>query len=334
MKKALLVSLTTLLALGAYAQKKGSKVSSNTTIELKTKTDSLAYALGQSITNGLEQYIETTGILKDTTKSALIENYNEKFSKGSQAEKDKLEKEYQKQLAETKKANEEAYNTFLQGLQEALSADANKRSYHTGIAIGSQLATTPEAFEKQMLGDEKINKHIYASSVIAAIKKQPSIIPNVTEYFQAEMEQLQRTSQERASREQEEQREKRMSEEVNFLSENKKNDGVVSLPNGLQYKVLVKGEGEIPAENSRVTVHYEGRLLDGTIFDSSYRRGEPATFGVTQVIKGWTETLQMMPKGSKWTVYVPYKLAYGENGSGAIPPFSTLVFDIELIDIN
>lgn len=119
-----------------------------------------------------------------------------------------------------------------------------------------------------------------------------------------------------------------------FLEENAQKEGVITLPSGLQYKVLVKGEGKVPTRSDKVKVHYEGRLLDGTVFDSSYKRNEPSEFTPTQVIKGWTEALTMMPVGSKWQLYIPYELAYGERGAGEdIKPYSTLIFDVELLDI-
>ena len=120
-----------------------------------------------------------------------------------------------------------------------------------------------------------------------------------------------------------------------FLAENAKKEGVVVLPSGLQYKVLQAGEGKTPQKGDKVKVHYEGRLIDGTVFDASKRHGDkPAEFGVTDVIKGWTEALLLMPVGSKWQLYIPYDLAYGERGTGRdIKPYSTLVFDVELVDI-
>lgn len=120
-----------------------------------------------------------------------------------------------------------------------------------------------------------------------------------------------------------------------FLAENAKKDGVKTLDSGLQYKVLIKGDGEAPKASSTVVAHYEGRLTNGTVFDSSIKRGSPATFPVKGVIPGWQEILQLMPAGSKWQVYIPSKLAYGEKGAGAsIGPNETLIFDIELISIN
>ena len=120
-----------------------------------------------------------------------------------------------------------------------------------------------------------------------------------------------------------------------FLNENKKKEGVVTLASGLQYKIIKMGTGPKPKATDKVTVHYRGTLIDGTEFDNSYTRGEPATFGVNQVIKGWTEALQLMPVGSKWIIYLPPDLAYGEQGAGqVIEPNSTLIFEVELISIN
>ena len=119
-----------------------------------------------------------------------------------------------------------------------------------------------------------------------------------------------------------------------FLTENSQREGVVSLESGLQYEIITSSEGAKPTLNDQVTTHYHGTLLDGTVFDSSVERGQPASFGVTQVIKGWTEALQLMSVGSKWKLYIPYDLAYGERGSGPIPAYATLIFEIELISIN
>lgn len=120
----------------------------------------------------------------------------------------------------------------------------------------------------------------------------------------------------------------------NFLKANSQKEGVTVTASGLQYEVITQGEGEIPTANSKVKTHYHGTLTDGTVFDSSYDRGEPAEFPVGGVIAGWTEALQLMPLGSKWKLTIPYSLAYGEQGAGgAIGPFETLVFDIELLEI-
>lgn len=123
-------------------------------------------------------------------------------------------------------------------------------------------------------------------------------------------------------------------ENADYLTAYAKNDSVQRTESGLLYKVIKKGEGALPADTNQVEVNYEGRLIDGTVFDSSYKRNKPATFGVTQVIKGWTEALKMMPVGSVYELCIPYNLAYGERGNRNIPPFSTLVFKVELLDIK
>ena len=119
-----------------------------------------------------------------------------------------------------------------------------------------------------------------------------------------------------------------------FLADNAKKEGVVVLPSGLQYQVLKEGNGKKPSSTDQVKCHYEGTLIDGTIFDSSYQRNEPATFGLNQVIAGWTEGVQLMSEGAKYRFFIPYNLAYGERGAGAqIPPFAALVFDVELLKV-
>lgn len=120
-----------------------------------------------------------------------------------------------------------------------------------------------------------------------------------------------------------------------FLADNSKKDGVTTLASGLQYEVITAGSGPKPKASDKVSVHYHGTLLDGKVFDSSVQRGQPAEFGVTQVIQGWVEALQLMPTGSKWKLYIPHNLAYGDRGAGAdIKPFATLVFEVELLAIK
>ena len=119
-----------------------------------------------------------------------------------------------------------------------------------------------------------------------------------------------------------------------FLGENGKRGEVVTLPSGLQYEIITKGNGAVPKASDQVKVHYHGTLINGQVFDSSVRRGEPAVFGVTQVIQGWVEALQLMPVGSKWKLFIPSNLAYGERGAGqSIGPNTTLIFEVELLDI-
>jgi FKBP-type peptidyl-prolyl cis-trans isomerase FklB len=129
--------------------------------------------------------------------------------------------------------------------------------------------------------------------------------------------------------------EKNAKEGEAFLEANKNKEGVVTLPSGLQYKIIKSGDGPKPAKDQKVKCHYRGTLIDGTEFDSSYKRGEPTEFGVGEVIKGWTEALQLMPVGSKWQLFIPANLAYGTNGAGqTIGPNAALIFDVELIAIK
>ena len=124
-------------------------------------------------------------------------------------------------------------------------------------------------------------------------------------------------------------------EQEKFLQDNAKKEDVVTLPSGLQYLTLKNGDGKKPGPTTMVTVHYEGSLVNGKIFDSSYKRGKPATFGVHQVIAGWTEALQLMPVGSKWKLFIPSSLGYGARGAGgSIPPHATLIFEVELLDMR
>lgn len=137
------------------------------------------------------------------------------------------------------------------------------------------------------------------------------------------------------NRKAEEQAKAAKAEGENFLAENAKKEGVKTLPSGLQYKVLREGDGRKPSATDQVECHYEGTLINGQVFDSSYRRGETATFGLNQVIKGWTEGLQLMQEGAKYRFFIPYNLAYGEHGAGqSIPPYAALIFDVELIKVK
>ena len=136
------------------------------------------------------------------------------------------------------------------------------------------------------------------------------------------------------TRKQKAESQKAISEGKAFLEENAKKEGVVTTKSGLQYEILTEGTGKQPKATDTVRCHYEGSLINGSVFDSSYKRGEPAEFGLSQVIPGWTEGVQLMKEGAKYRFYIPYLLGYGENGAGSsIPPYSTLIFDVELIKV-
>ncbi|MCA8830079.1 FKBP-type peptidyl-prolyl cis-trans isomerase N-terminal domain-containing protein [Hymenobacter pini] len=175
---------------------------------------------------------------------------------------------------------------------------------------------------------------VFAQSMKEALTGEPSRL--TPEQMQSAMQQLQ---QQMEAHEESNQDPNAMNnnkaEGEAFLQENAKKPGVTTLPSGLQYEVLTEGTGPKPGPSSSVTTHYHGTLINGNVFDSSYQRGQPATFGVNQVIAGWTEALQLMPEGSKWRLYIPSDLAYGKRGAGRdIGPDSALIFDVELLKVN
>ena len=200
----------------------------------------------------------------------------------------------------------------------------DKVSYALGLNIGQQL--------KQMGLSGVLNVEDFAASIKDTLdgndlKVSLQEAQQVLNQFFAELEEKQRAAAAEAGKAARVEGEK-------FLAENAKRPEVTVTASGLQYEVLTEGTGKQPKAENTVRCHYEGRLIDGSVFDSSYRRGEPADFGLRQVIKGWTEGVQLMKEGSKFRFYIPYNLAYGEQGAGAdIPPYAALIFDVELIEI-
>lgn len=192
----------------------------------------------------------------------------------------------------------------------------DKVSYALGMSIGHQL---------QQMNATDLNIDDFAQAI--------------TDVFNGDAKlsdaEAQAAVQDFFSRKAEEQAKAAKAEGENFLAENAKKEGVKTLPSGLQYKVLREGNGRKPSATDQVECHYEGTLINGQVFDSSYRRGETATFGLNQVIKGWTEGLQLMQEGAKYRFFIPYDLAYGERGAGqSIPPYAALIFDVELIKVK
>ena len=175
-------------------------------------------------------------------------------------------------------------------------------------------------------GFADLNPELIAAGLTTNLKGQPSLIP---------LEECGKNVQTSATKKQMKQHEGNKTAGEQFLATNKSRQGVVTLADGVQYEILTAGTGAKPKATDKVLVHYHGTLIDGTVFDSSVDRGEPIAFPLNGVIAGWTEVLQLMPVGSKWRVYIPYQLAYGDRGAGgAIQPFSTLIFDIELLEIQ
>lgn len=211
--------------------------------------------------------------------------------------------------------------SVIKGIKEGMKkgGDASYKYYITAVQLATNISKElqTEGLAKDGLLEAKLD--IFKAGLFAGIDGDESLmtIKAAGEYANSQLNEYMRKKN------------------LDFLTENAKNTDVKTTPTGLQYKVLTVGTGAIPTETDSVKVHYEGRLIDGTVFDSSLARNEPALFSVNQVIPGWTEALMMMPVGSKWIVYIPQELAYGERGAGAnIPPFSTLVFEVELISIE
>lgn len=200
----------------------------------------------------------------------------------------------------------------------------DKFSYALGLGIGQQL--------KQMGLKGKLVINDFAASITDVLEDNSLQVSHqegqqIVNAFFRELEQKQNAAKAEAGKAAKE-------EGAKFLAENAKKEGIIVTKSGLQYEVLTEGTGKQPKATDTVRCHYEGRLLDGTIFDSSYKRNAPADFGLQQVIAGWTEGLQLMAEGAKYRFYIPYMLAYGEGGAGAmIPPFATLIFDVELIKV-
>ncbi|RIH63206.1 FKBP-type peptidyl-prolyl cis-trans isomerase [Mariniphaga sediminis] len=200
--------------------------------------------------------------------------------------------------------------------EEKLTGELERFSYALGMSVASNLIKS---------GVKNINPEAFLKAVNDTyLGEMPQLLPDeankILESFMGKAE------QEAAN--------ENLKNGLDFLFQNRSEDGVVELPSGLQYKVLNEGEGDLPTLTDQVKCHYHGSLIDGTVFDSSVERGNPAVFPVNGVIRGWVEALQLMPVGSKWRLFVPPDLGYGEQGAGSvIGPNSTLVFDVELLEI-
>ena len=261
---------------------------------LKNEVDTLSYAIGMAQTQGLKEYL--IGSLDVDT----------------------------------------AYmDEFIKGLNEGANAGDNKKkaAYYAGIQIGQQIANRMvKGINHEVFGDDS-TKTISMKNFMAGFisgttgKKGLMTVDSAQMVAQRLISTVKAKELEKTYGPNKEAGEK-------FLAENAKKEGVKTLPSGVQYKVLKEGTGAIPADTSLVKVNYEGRLINDSIFDSSYKRGEPTTFRANQVIRGWTEALCHMPAGSVWEVYIPQELAYGEREQNVIKPFSALIFKIELLEVN
>ncbi len=200
----------------------------------------------------------------------------------------------------------------------------DKVSYALGLGIGRQLA---------QMGASELSIDDFASAIKDVIEGNELKVSN--REAQTIVEEFFRKQEEKLNAEKAEKGKVAKEEGEKYLAENSAKEGVVTLPSGLQYKVLKEGNGRKPKATDKVKCHYEGFLIDGTVFDSSVQRGEPAVFPLNGVIAGWTEGLQLMQEGAKYRFFIPYTLAYGPSGAGqSIPPFAALIFDVELIEVQ
>ncbi|HUI33709.1 MAG: FKBP-type peptidyl-prolyl cis-trans isomerase [Dysgonamonadaceae bacterium] len=306
---------------------------------LKTDVDSLSYAYGVNLADqGLMQYLEQLGVVESA--SNLEYEYQMKISAADSTERDNLQKELKSKVDSLNKTNAPKLNEFLKGLKEAVSAGEKKSAYIQGLSIGNQISQQmlPQFNSIVFAADttQKVNTDQLIAGLVGTLKNQQLAISKMDAgtYVQSRIEEAQKQSQMKSEEDLKNEYQAEIDSAEQFLKENGEREEVVVLPSGLQYEIIKKGTGAIPTDTDQVKVHYHGTLLDGTVFDSSVDRNEPAVFGVTQVIPGWTEALKLMPVGSKWKVYVPYSLGYGAEDRGTIKPFSTLIFEVELLAIE
>ncbi len=261
--------------------------------DMKSDLDTLSYAVGLAQTNGLRSYL--IGSLGVDT--AYIDQ-------------------------------------FIKGLNDGMGAgdDKKKGAYFAGVQIGQQLSTRMiPGVNREIFGDDSTKtvslKNFMAGFITGATNAKG-------EMTQEEAVAILETKMEVIKKQQAEEKFGHNKEAgAKFLAENAKKEGVVTLPSGVQYKIIKEGKGAIPADSSLVKLNYEGRLINDTIFDSSYKRGVPAQMRPNQGIKGWQEALTKMPVGSTWEIYIPQELAYAERQAGKVEPFSTLIFKVEVLEI-
>ena len=260
---------------------------------LKNDIDTVSYTIGMSQTQGLKEYLVNQLGVDTTYMDAFIKGRNEGAKAGD---------------------------------------DKKTAAYYAGIQIGQQISNQMiKGLNRELFGEDStktVSMKNFLAGFIAGTtgKNQLMTIEQANEIAQAKVQAIK-------AREAEKQFGDNKAAGEKFLAENAKKEGVKVLPGGVQYKVIKEGSGEIPADSSIVVVNYEGKTIDGNVFDSSYGK-EPVTLPANRVIKGWTEALVHMPVGSIWEVYIPQELAYGERSTGQLKPFSELIFKIELISIK
>jgi FKBP-type peptidyl-prolyl cis-trans isomerase len=285
---------TGFIAVAAVAALMASCSSSTPKADMKSDIDSLSYSIGMAQTQGLKDYL-VNRVGVDTTY----------------------------------------LNEFIKGLNEGANAgdDKKKTAYYAGIQIGQQISQQMiKGINYEVFGDD-------STQTISLKNFMAGFVAGVTgENGEMTMEKAQEFATEKMRSVKASHLEKTYGDNKKkgeaYLDSIAKKPGIKKLANGVYYEVVTEGKGEIPADTTRVKVNYEGKLIDGTVFDSSYKRNEPATFRCNQVIPGWTEALTHMPVGSKWIVYIPQDQAYAEREAGQIKPFSALIFTIDLLSIE
>jgi FKBP-type peptidyl-prolyl cis-trans isomerase FklB len=299
MKKTILMALALVASASFYTAEAAKKKKSVEpvapvveAVQLNNSSDSVSYAGGITMTNGLIPFLQQQGV--DTAYMA----------------------------------------DFIQGFKEMVQASENPKTkaYAVGMDIARQVSTRMlPGMIKSFAGspDSIVSAQFYRGFTDALVGDTTVFTMESAEtYFQKKQKEDQAAKEELLYGPNRE-------AGMRFLAENAKKDSVITLPSGLQYKVLVQGDGEVPLKTDKVLVNYEGRLIDGTVFDASAKHGDqPSEFTPEQVIRGWTEALTMMPVGSKWQLFIPYELAYGTREAGQIQPYSTLIFDVELVGIS
>ena len=261
---------------------------------LKSDVDTLSYAIGMAQTQGLKDYL----VQRLGVDTAYMD-------------------------------------AFIKGLNEGVNAgdDKQKNAYYAGIQIGQQIGQQMvKNINHEIFGDDStktISLKNFMSGFITATTGRTGLmtVEQAQQFAQTKMQEVKRKAMEETYGDHKKEGEK-------YLANYAKDKDVKKLPSGVLYKVIKEGTGAIPSDTSKVKVHYEGKTIDGKVFDSSYKRGEPITLGANQVIAGWTEALTHMPVGSTWEVVIPQEKAYGERNQGDIKPFSTLIFKIELLGIE
>ena len=267
---------------------------STTKANLKSDVDTLSYAIGMAKTQGLKEY--------------LVERMD-------------VDTTYMKE--------------FIKGLNEGANAgdDKKKAAYYAGIQIGQQISNIMmKNINREVFGNDStktISLKNFMAGFVSGVTGKNGLMTaeQASMTAQSKMQQMKAEQMMKQYGPNKEKGEK-------FLAENAKKEGVKTLPSGVQYKVIKEGTGAIPADTSKVKVNYEGRTIEGKVFDSSYKRNQPLTLRCNQTIKGWTDAMVHMPVGSVWEVYIPQNLAYGEREQGDIKPFSVLIFKIELLGIE